>query len=98
VTDDLLPEAPRLRVVVDRAAAPECGLAVGDSVLIDGPLMSTGGRPFCPLALAAVIPVLAARQYPIPADDWLARKPYLSCPNAVDQVVLRIEACAEEAT
>lgn len=79
-------------MVVDRAESPSCGLALGDSVLIDGPVIDTGGREFCTNALAAVAPLLAARQYPLPADDWLTRKPYFSCPRAEDRVVLRLEA------
>lgn len=88
--------APRLRVVVDRAESPRCGLRVGDAVVIDGSTIATDGREFCSAALAAVAPVLAARQYPLPVDDWLVRKPYLSCPHAEDRVVLRIEELGED--
>lgn len=88
--------APRLRVVVDRAESPRCGLRVGDGVVIDGSTIATDGHEFCSAALAAVAPVLAARQYPLPVDDWLVRKPYLSCPHAEDRVVLRIEELGED--
>lgn len=88
--------APRLRVVVDRAEDPRCGLRVGDGVVIDGSTIATNGREFCSAALAAVAPVLAARQYPLPVEDWLVRKPYLSCPRADDRVVLRIDELGED--
>lgn len=88
--------APRLRVVVDRAESPRCGLRVGDDVVIDGSTIATHGREFCSAALAAVAPVLAARQYPLPVEDWLVRKPYVSCPRADDRVVLRIEQLGED--
>ncbi len=39
-----------------------------------------------------MIPVLGMRQNALPADDWLARKPYLTCPDATENVVLRLEA------
>ncbi|MEU6539937.1 TIGR04076 family protein [Streptomyces sp. NPDC047000] len=87
----MLPPAPRVRVVVDRADAPRCGIRTGDWVDVDGPGLSTRGRPFCPLALAAVLPVLGMRQNPLPADDWLVRKPWLTCPDARENVVLRLD-------
>jgi len=92
VADNLLPACPRVRIVVERADAPRCGIQVGDAVDVDGPGLSTGGKPFCPLALMGVLPVLGMRQNPIPADDWLVRKPYLCCPDASEGVVLRLEA------
>jgi uncharacterized repeat protein (TIGR04076 family) len=39
-----------------------------------------------------VLPVLGMRQNSLPADDWLVRKPYLCCPDATENVVLRLEA------
>jgi uncharacterized repeat protein (TIGR04076 family) len=87
----MLPPTPRVRIVVERADDPHCGLRVGDFVDVDGPGLSTGGKPFCPLALMGVLPVLGMRQNPLPADDWLVRKPYLSCPDASENVVLRLE-------
>jgi uncharacterized repeat protein (TIGR04076 family) len=90
------PSGQRVRIVVDRADAPSCGIAVGDAVLVDGPNLSTGGKPFCPLALAAVIPVLGMRQSPLPTDHWLVRKPYLSCVRAEENVVLRLDPVQDD--
>ena len=81
----------RVRVVVDRADDPKCTIAVGDSFEVDGSRLSTpGGRPFCPYAMAAVFPILALRQGDLPADDWLVRKPWICCPDATENVVMRI--------
>lgn len=90
--DSLMPPAPRVRIVVERADDPRCGIRVGDSVDVDGPGLSTGGRPFCPKALMAAVPVLGMRQGALPADDWLFRKPFVCCPDARENVVLRLEA------
>lgn len=90
--------AERLRVVVDRADNPPCGLAVGDTFEVVGPNLVTGGRELCSTALAAVAPLVAARQYPLPVDDWLVRKPYFSCPHVADQVVMRLEAVVDDAS
>ena len=86
------PGARRLRVVVERAAQPACGIAVGDWFEIDGSRLRTPNGPFCPYAIAAVIPVLPLRQVDLPADDWLIRKPYIGCPDARENVVMRIVA------
>ncbi|MEV7013846.1 TIGR04076 family protein [Streptosporangium sp. NPDC051022] len=84
--------APRVRVVVERAAAPRCGLAVGDSFEVEGPSLTLPeGRPFCLYAMAAVFPVLDARLSELPADHWLERKPYICCPDPADAVLMRLE-------
>ncbi|MBM7277464.1 MULTISPECIES: hypothetical protein [Gordonia] len=81
---------PRVRVQIDRADAPRCGARVGDYVVIDETGMSTNGKPFCPNALAAVLPCLGTRQMPLPADDWLLRKPYFLCPHVEENVVITL--------
>lgn len=86
-----LAPCPRIRVVVERADAPRCSIAVGDSFDVDGSGLSTGGKPFCPFALAAVVPVLGMAQGELPVDDWLVRKPLICCPDARENVVMRLE-------
>ena len=59
------PGARRLRVVVERADQPACGIAVGDWFEIDGSRLRTPNGPFCPYAIAAVIP----SHFPAPAPS-----------------------------
>lgn len=79
-----------MRVVVERVDNPTCTIAVGDSFEVDGSRVRTPDGAFCPYAMAAVIPVLSLRQGDLPADDWLIRKPYICCPDARENVVMRI--------
>lgn len=81
-----------MRVVVERAENPRCGLAVGDHFEVEGPALTLpAGKPFCLHAMAAVFPVLGTMAEPLPADHWLERKPYICCPDARDGVVMRLE-------
>lgn len=89
---DVVPGATRLRVTVERADRPTCNVAVGDFFEVDGTLLRTPDGGFCPYAIAAVIPVLPLVQGDLPADSWLIRKPYICCPDARENVVMRISA------
>lgn len=86
-----LPGCSRVRVVVERADAPRCAIAVGDHFDVDGSGLATGEKPFCAFAMAAVVPVLGMMQGELPADDWLVRKPFICCPDARENVVMRLE-------
>ena len=89
---DVLGGTGKVRVVVDRADAPRCAIAVGDWFEVDGSRLSIpSGKPFCPYAMAAVFPVLARRQGDLPVDDWLARKPWICCPDPTENVVMRLD-------
>lgn len=88
--DAVVAGSRRLRVVVERVDNPTCTIAVGDSFEVDGSRVRTPDGAFCPYAMAAVIPVLSLRQGDLPADDWLIRKPYICCPDARENVVMRI--------
>lgn len=88
----LVPGSSRLRVTVERADNPTCKIAVGDYFEVEGTAISTPNGPFCPYALAAVVPVLPLCQGDLAADDWLIRKPYICCPDARENVVMRIDA------
>lgn len=88
----VVPGSPRVRVVVERADAPQCPIAVGDAFEVEGSrLRLPAGKPFCGHAMAAVFPVLALVQGELPADDWLVRKPFICCPDAKENVVMRLE-------
>jgi uncharacterized repeat protein (TIGR04076 family) len=90
---DMSPRAePHVRVVVDRADNPGCGLQVGDYFDVVGPTLTLPSeKPFCLYAIAAVIPVLTSRLTDLPADDWLERKPFICCPDPRDGVVMRLD-------
>jgi uncharacterized repeat protein (TIGR04076 family) len=93
VTEDApAPAGPRVRVVVDRADAPRCGLALGDSFEVSGSTLTIpSGKPFCLYAMAAVIPVLGSRLEDLPPDHWLERKPWICCPDPTEGVVMRLD-------
>jgi uncharacterized repeat protein (TIGR04076 family) len=83
-----------LRVVVDRIEGrPVCGLAPGDffEVTASSRLTIPSGRHFCLYALAAVLPLLPARQRPVADDDWLARDHEVACPDPDERLIMRIE-------
>ncbi|MER6826092.1 TIGR04076 family protein [Streptosporangium sp. NPDC000563] len=83
---------PRVRVVVERADSPRCGLAIGDHFEVEGTALTLPqGRPFCLQAMAAVFPILESRLSDLPADHWLERKPFICCPDPADAVVMRLE-------
>ena len=83
-----------LRVVVDRIEGRSvCGLAPGDFVEVteSSRLRIPEGKHFCLYALAACLPLLPAKQRPLPAGDWLARDSEVACPDPEERVILRIE-------
>jgi uncharacterized repeat protein (TIGR04076 family) len=83
---------PRVRVVVDRADAPRCGLALGDAFEVSGSSLTIpSGKPFCLYAMNAVFGVLASRLEDLPADSWLERKPWICCPDPTEGVVMRLD-------
>ena len=83
-----------LRIVVDRIEGRSvCGLAVGDyfEVTNSSQLLLPEGRHFCMYALAAVLPLLAAKQRPIPAGDWMEIDTEVACPDVDERLIMRIE-------
>lgn len=86
-----------LRVVVDRVEGrPVCGLKPGDwfSVTGSSQLSMPEGGHFCLYALAAVLPLLPAKQR-TPADgDWLAADTEVACPDPDERLIMRIETGA----
>src|SRR5205814_6350405 len=95
------PRAPRavstlydLRVVVDRIDGRSvCGLAVGDyfEITESSRVRIPEGRHFCMFALAAALPLLAAKQRRQPAGDWLEEDSLVACPDPDERVIMRIE-------
>lgn len=83
-----------LRVtVVEIRGRSVCGLRVGDSfdVVESSRLVLPAGRHFCLYALAAVLPLLPAKQRPLAEDDWLQRDSLVCCPDPEEGLVMRIE-------
>jgi uncharacterized repeat protein (TIGR04076 family) len=82
-----------LRVTADSIGGrPVCGLAVGDyfEVTESSRLRLPPGGHFCLYALAAVLPLLPAKQRQLPAADWLERDCLAACPDPEERLVMRI--------
>jgi uncharacterized repeat protein (TIGR04076 family) len=83
-----------LRVTVESVEGRSvCGLAVGDyfELTQSSHLTIPAGRHFCVYALAAVLPLLPAKQRALEEDDWLEREPLACCPDPEERLVMRIE-------
>ena len=86
----------KVRVVVERAFSPSCGLQVGDCFEVAGSSVRLpADKPFCLYAMNAVIPVLMSRLDDAPTQDWLRRKPFICCPDVADGVVMRLDLVEE---
>ena len=82
-----------LRVTVEEIGGRSvCGLAVGDyfELTESSRLRLPAGRHFCLYALAAVLPLLPAKQRQLPACDWLERDSLVACPDPEERLVMRI--------
>jgi uncharacterized repeat protein (TIGR04076 family) len=83
-----------LRVTVESVEGRSvCGLKVGDyfDLTHSSRLSIPAGRHFCIYALAAVLPLLAAKQRALEDDDWLARESLVCCPDPDERLVMRID-------
>lgn len=86
-----------LKVTVDSIEGRSvCGLSVGDyfEVSHSSHLTIPPGRHFCIYALAAVLPLLPAKQRALPADDWLETEALVCCPDPGERLVMRVERLA----
>jgi uncharacterized repeat protein (TIGR04076 family) len=83
-----------LKVTVERIdGRPVCGLGVGDSFTVteSSRLRLPPGGHFCIYALAAVLPLLPARQRSVADADWMARDSRVACPDPDERLIMRIE-------
>ncbi|GAA5176162.1 TIGR04076 family protein [Pseudonocardia eucalypti] len=83
-----------LRVVVERIEGRSvCGMRVGDhfDLVNSAQLRIPEGRHFCVYALAAVLPLLAAKQRRLEPGDWLEQDSLVCCPDPEERLVMRIE-------
>lgn len=87
-----------LRVTVERIGGRSvCGLEVGDyfDVTESNRVTIPPGKHFCLYALAAVLPLLPAKQRQLPPEDWLEQDSLVCCPDPDERVVMRIERTGE---
>ena len=70
-----------------------CGLRVGDyfEVTESSRVRIPEGRHFCLYALAAVLPLLPAKQRALDSADWLAQDSLVACPDPEERLIMRIE-------
>lgn len=83
-----------LRVTVDSIEGRSvCGMEVGDyfEVTESSKLRIPEGKHFCIYALSAVLPLLAAKQRELAANDWLERDTLVACPDPEERLIMRIE-------
>jgi uncharacterized repeat protein (TIGR04076 family) len=83
-----------LRVTVERIEGRSvCGLRVGDSFELteSSRIRIPPDQHFCIYALAAVIPLLPAKQRRLAAEDWLEWETLVACPDPDERVIMRIE-------
>jgi uncharacterized repeat protein (TIGR04076 family) len=73
-----------------------CGLAVGDwfEVRNSSRLVIPKDKHFCIYALAAVLPLLAAKQRELSENDWLASDNLVACPDPDERLIMKIERLA----
>jgi len=83
-----------LRVVVERIEGRSvCGMRPGDwfELTESSHLRTCPGRFFCVYALAAVLPLLAAKQRELSPGDWLESDSLVACPDPDERLIMRIE-------
>lgn len=70
-----------------------CGMQVGDyfELTESSKLRIPAGKHFCIYALNSVLPLLAAKQRSLAANDWLERDSLVVCPDPEERMVMRIE-------
>ncbi|MDX2141026.1 MAG: TIGR04076 family protein [Chloroflexota bacterium] len=73
-----------------------CGLQVGDyfELTDSSRLRIPAGKHFCVYALSAVLPLLAAKQRQLAADDWLERDSLVACPDPDERLIMKLERIA----
>ena len=76
-----------------------CSLNVGDyfELTESNRLRIPAGKHFCIYALSAVLPLLAAKQRQLAANDWLERDSLVACPDPDERLIMKIERIAKRA-
>ena len=70
-----------------------CGMQVGDyfELTESSRVRIPNGQHFCMYALSAVLPLLAAKQRALDANDWMDRDSLIACPDPDERLIMRIE-------
>jgi uncharacterized repeat protein (TIGR04076 family) len=87
-----------LRVTVEAIEGRSvCGMQVGDyfELTESSHLRIPADKHFCIYALAAVLPLLAAKQRELAVNDWLERDTIVACPDPDERLLMRIERIAK---
>lgn len=87
-----------LRVTVERIEGRSvCGLQAGDyfDLTESSRVRIPPDKHFCIYALAAVLPLLAAKQRQLAAADWLERDSLVACPDPDERLIMRVERIAK---
>ena len=82
-----------LRVTVEKIEGRAvCGLQPGDyfDLTESNRLRIPEGKHFCIYALSAVLPLLAAKQRQLAANDWLESDSLVACPDPDERLIMRI--------
>jgi len=82
-----------LRVTVERIEGRSvCGLQVGDyfELTESNKLRIPADKHFCIYALSSVLPLLAAKQRELAANDWLESDSLVACPDPDERLIMRI--------
>src|SRR5260370_19894865 len=81
----------RVEVVAPAGARLYCGAKIGDYFELKGEMLSLPpGQGFSIYSLAAVLPLLAAKQRPTHPNDWMTTDTEIACPDPNCRSRLRI--------
>lgn len=87
-----------LRITVERIEGRSvCGLNVGDyfELTESNRVRIPPGKHFCMYALGSVLPLLAAKQRQLAANDWMESDSLIACPDPDERLIMRIERIAK---
>lgn len=82
-----------LRITVERIEGRSvCGLSVGDyfDLTESNRVRIPPDKHFCIYALNSVLPLLAAKQRQLAANDWLESDSLVACPDPDERLIMRI--------
>lgn len=70
-----------------------CGLQVGDyfELTESNRLRIPADKHFCIYALSSVLPLLAAKQRVLEANDWMERDSLVACPDPDERLIMHVE-------